>query len=240
MYYVYNMREHMNNTKIIFLNKNNLSDYLIQDNDNYYKTFNNNDMIVRNIKNINEYYQIINKSVVDSNDIIRNKILKCIKKIENKFNNKNYEYFNGNKFNNITWKIGFIKGKLYEEGLPHTRDQVIILPIEYVESINNDTLIRLLIHEKIHVYQKIYHDDIAIYLINNNFTMVDNNINININNKRANPDMDDKLYMDKDNNIYYSQYNKNPKSIMDVRYFPINESSYEHPFEKMAYEISNY
>jgi hypothetical protein len=68
--------------------------------------------------------------------------------------------------------------------------------------------------------------------------MVDNNININ--NKRANPDMDDKLYMDKDNNIYYSQYNKNPKSIMDVRYFPINESSYEHPFEKMAYEISNY
>jgi predicted metalloprotease with PDZ domain len=154
------MREHMNNTKIIFLNKNNLSDYLIQDNDNYYKTFNNNDMIVRNIKNINEYYQIINKSVVDSNDIIRNKILKCIKKIENKFNNKNYEYFNGNKFNNITWKIGFIKGKLYEEGLPHTRDQVIILPIEYVESINNDTLIRLLIHEKIHVYQKIYHDDI--------------------------------------------------------------------------------
>lgn len=236
MYYVYNMREHMNNTKIIFLNKNNLSDYLIQDNDNYYKTFNNNDMIVRNIKNINEYYKMINKSVVDSNDTIKNKILECIKKIENKFNNKNYEYFNGNKFNNITWKIGFIKGKLYEEGLPHTRDQVIILPIEYIESINNDTLIRLLIHEKIHVYQKIYHDDIAIYLINNNFTMVDNNIN----NKRANPDMDDKLYMDKDNNIYYSQYNKNPKSIMDVRYFPINESLYEHPFEKMAYEISNY
>ena len=218
-----------------FLNNDTLYDFLIKDNDNYYKTFNKNDMIVRNINSINDYHKIIKQSVCNCSEVIKNKIIKCINLIDNKINNINYDYFNGEKFNKIIWKIGFIKGKLYEGGLPHTRNDIIILPIDYLESLDNITLTKLLIHEKIHVYQKLYHDDIEKYLIKNNFNI----INKIIYNRRANPDMHNKIYMDKDNNIYYSQYNNKPKNIMDVTYYPINNSLHEHPFEKMAYEISN-
>jgi len=237
-YLFYKKKDYFMNTNnnIVFINKDDLYNLLICDNDNYYTTFNENDLHVRNIKHITDYHIFINNSVTECSDDIKKHIIKCIKMIETKFNDINYDYFNGKKFNKIIWKIGFIKGKLYEGGLPHTRNDVIILPIEYLESIDNNALIKLLIHEKIHVYQKSYPNDIAKYLIINNFTVSD----MIIYNKRANPDMDNKIYKDKDNKLYYSQYNKNPKNIMDVTYYPINNSLHEHPYEKMAYDISNY
>lgn len=232
----YKKKDYFKNTDIIFIDKDELYSFLIQDNDNYYKTFNDNDFIVRNISNINEYHDMINRSVVNCSDDIKDKINNCIENIKKKFNDINYDYFDGQKFNKIIWKIGFVKGKLYEGGLPHTRNDNIILPIDYLQSLDNTELIRLLIHEKIHIYQKSYPDDIAKYLKKNNFTVSDTIIY----NRRANPDMDNKIYKDKDNKLYYSQYNRNPKNIMDVTYYPINNSLYEHPFEKMAYNISNY
>jgi hypothetical protein len=238
IFYVFyrNKEKFINTSNIIFINKNDLTNILIQDNDNYYKTFNKNDMIVRNIKHINDYYEIIKNSTIDCNNKIKDKIIKCIFKVEEKFKNINLDYMDGKKFNNITWKFGFIKDKLYEGGLPHTRNDNIILPFDYLESIDENSLIKLLIHEKIHVYQKLYHDDIEKYLIKNNFNIV----NKIITNRRANPDMDNKIYKDKNNNAYYAQYNNKPKDIMDVTYYPINNSLHEHPFEKMAYELSNY
>ena len=35
--------------------------------------------------------------------------------------------------------------------------------------------------------------------------------------------MNNKFYKDKDNNIYYSQYNDNPKKITDVTFYPYPE-----------------
>ena len=55
---------------------------------------------------------------------------------------------------------------------------------------------------------------------------------------RANPDIDKYLYK-KDMDIYYSRYNDNPNSITDVTYYPINDSTLEHPYEMMAYNLSN-
>jgi len=231
-----NKETFINTSDIIFINKDDLTRILINDSDNYYKTFNKNDMIVRNINNMDEYYHMISNSTIDCTDDIKDKIIKYIFKIKDKFKNIDSYYMNGKKFNNIIWKIGLIKGKLYEGGLPHTRNDIIILPIEYLVSIDEKTFINLLIHEKIHVYQKLYPDDMDKYLIKNNFTVVNNMIT----NMRANPDMNNKIYKDKDNNMYYSQYHDKPKNIMDVTFHPINNSLYEHPFEKMAYELSNY
>ena len=47
-----------------------------------------------------------------------------------KLKNINFDGFDGLKASNIMWQIGAIKGKSYENGLPHTRKYIIVLPIE--------------------------------------------------------------------------------------------------------------
>ena len=37
-----------------------------------------------------------------------------------------------------------------------------------------------------------------------------------------------------------TEYNDNPKSIMDVKTIPIDNTKFEHPFEFMAYDITNH
>ena len=56
---------------------------------------------------------------------------------------------------------------------------------------------------------------------------------------RANPDLDNWIYKDANNNIYKSYYNDMPSSIEDIKYYPVNNQRFEHPYEKMAIEIES-
>ena len=217
---------------IIFLEKEVLYNILINNKDNYYDTFYVNDFKTRGINNINEYERYIKDSVstIDYNDKI--KIKKCIRDADIFLESINFEWFNGSKAKKIPWKIGYVIGKLYEFGLPHTRDDIIILSRDNVKNYNINKLTKTLIHEKVHIYQKIYKDDVSIYLLKNKFTKFkkrDEDDNI-----RANPDLDNWIYKDSENNLYTAIYNNNPKTIEDITYNPINNQSYEHPYEKMA------
>jgi hypothetical protein len=221
---------------IYFLDKEQLFDLLKNDNDNYYKTFSKNDYKTRNINNINEYINLIKESTTDFTDLEKDKLIRCAKKVNIYFDNIKYEWFNGKKANAILWKFGCIKGKLYENGLPHTRIDTIILSKEHLELYDNK-LIKLLIHEKIHVYQKMYPNDVQLYIKLNGFIPIKKReINDNI---RANPDLDNWIYKDKESNIYKAEYKKDPKTIRDVIYHPSDSQLYEHPYETMAITIEN-
>lgn len=240
IYTIYNKNtfETITNINSQFMNAKELNNYLIKDVDNYYKNFSDKDYKVRNINNIENYYNNIKKSCVDINNSMKNTLNYCI----NKANIKLIKYkcigFDGIKCASIKWKIGLIKGKLYEEGYPHTRNDIIIIPLSLLN--NKSNLINTLIHEKIHVYQKKYPEDINEYLKNNGFTKykLRNTSNETVN-TRSNPDMDEWIYKDKNGNIMMAEYYTNPKSIMDVKTIPIDSSKYEHPFEFMAYDITN-
>jgi hypothetical protein len=211
--------------KIKIYSKNELINILLNDSDNYVNSFNDNDFMARNVKNKEEYYDNINNSCVDISLKLKNKIREQIEIANNKFDSYNIIGFDGKKCNNINWNIGIVNGSKYENGYPHTRDNIIIIP----KSIIHDSLYSTLIHEKVHVYQKMYPEDIKIYLKNNNFNKINSNL-IN----RANPDIDNNIYTDKNDKILSCLYNKNPQSISDVK------CSYsEHPFEFMAYQIQN-
>ncbi len=227
-----------NYNNIYFLNKNDLYILLKDNKDKYYERFYGNDFVARKIKNINEYINYIKQSVYDFNDKQKNKIIECINDANYKIlklNNK--RWFDINKFNNIPWIIGGVKGKLYENGLPHTRDNIIIMSCEDIDKYDKDKLTKTLIHEKIHIYQKLYKNDCDIYLDENKFTKY--KIRNESDNTRANPDLDIWIYKDRNNKIYEAKYIKNPKSIENIIYKPINSQSSEHPFEKMAIEIEN-
>jgi hypothetical protein len=233
IFYVYSYELFPNNN-ILILDKNELIDIIIKDKDNYYQRFNFFDLKVRNVKSINEYKEKILSSPINITNNEKEIIKKTINKIINIFENYSYDnFFIGEKANQIKWIIGIIDGKNYEEGLPHTRDNIIIIPKSLI---NKNNLIKVLIHEKIHIYQKHFKDNLKIY-INKNFKKAIPSSQI-INN-RANPDIDTDLYYDKNNNLLYCKYNNNPTSIMDVNYFPINNPSSEHPYELIAYNIEN-
>lgn len=226
-----------NNIDIIFLSKDELYSILKNNNDNYYNKFYKNDLKVRNINNINEYIYNIKNYVEDMNHEHKIKLKRCIEIVNEFFNNIKKDWFDGIKANNIKWIIGMNTGKYYENGLPHTRDNIIILSKEHIETYSDNKLIKTLIHEKIHLYQKIYKDDIDIYIKKNNFTKI--KLRTENDNIRANPDLDNWIYKDNNNNILKATYNNNASSIEDIQYSPINIQSYEHPFEKMAIEIEN-
>ena len=112
---------------IFFLNKNDLLNILQNDDDNYYKTFFKNDLYARKISNINDYINLIKLSTSEYNSNEKNKIISCIEESKHIFNKINFEWFDGKKANTIPWKLGCIDGKLYENGLPHTRNDIIII-----------------------------------------------------------------------------------------------------------------
>jgi len=119
--------------------------------------------------------------------------------------------------------------------MPHTRNDIIILP-KYKDD-EEDFLTKLLIHEKIHIYQRFFPDLSELYINNLGFRKYKK---VTVDDKsRANPDINEWIYKDKQGQIYKSVFKINPKKIKDVIFFPINKSRYEHPFEKMANDISD-
>lgn len=226
---------YINYPKIIFLSRDRLVEYLKLDNDNFYKKLNKIDYNVRNIKTIEEYHKIIEKSIDDINIDYKNLLTKCIHRSNKFFLEINEPNFDNIKCYNIPWKIGTMIGDKYENGLPHTRHDIIILP-KYKDD-DDDFLTKLLIHEKIHIYQRFFPKLCNTYITNLGFTKYKK---IEPNDKiRANPDIDDWIYKDSAGLIYKSFFKKDAKKITDVHFFPINKSRYEHPFEKMANEISD-
>lgn len=222
---------------IVFLNKTELFNALKHNDDRYYNRFYNNDYSARKISNIDEYINIIYKASTNFNDNEKTKLIICCDKADEFLKGIHYDWFNGIKAVEIEWRLGCITGKYYENGLPHTRGNIIVLPNVKINTYTEERLIKLLIHEKIHLYQKFYPTDVEIYISKKKYKRIKEREESD--NIRANPDLDNWIYSDKDGNINMATYNKMPASIEDITYYPVNNQNYEHPYEKMAIEIEN-
>jgi len=204
---------------IEFLSKEKLLELIVNDPDKYYKTFFKLDLDVRNVDTISEYKEKIKESVCEFTKKQQYKIIKYILQIDQQLQKIKLDWFDGKKASLIPWKIGCIKGKLYEYGLPHTRCDVIIIS-KYQEN-----LYETLLHEKVHIYQKKYKKEMKKYL--SLFTKIKKREEKD--RIRANPDIDQWIYKN-----YKSVYVKNPQTIQDVK------RKNEHPFETMAEIIENF
>ena len=89
----------------------------------------------------------------------------------------------------------------------------------------------------LYIYQKIYTNDLEKYLSKNGFTkyLLKNNFN----DIRANPDLDNWVYKNKNNEIMIAKYFDDCKTLFDINIYPINKYIYEHPFEFMAYDLQD-
>jgi hypothetical protein len=251
MYYSFN-----NSNNIIYMSVQETSKFLKDDEDKYVSNFSALDLYARNVNTSKDYIEIIqmrSSSFTESEIQLLNR---CALSADNllhniKINDIDYaKYINLNELANVKWvfsktnlKTG--KGEInYENGLPHTRKNVIFLS-NYVLTNDEDELIKILIHEKIHVYQRNNEDIFKNIIVKMGYIeltdeMISNNTELikQIKYKRSNPDINKKLYKKiSTNKISICTYkNDTPSGINDVS----GDYYEEHPYEEIAYELSEY
>jgi hypothetical protein len=132
----------------------------------------------------------------------------------------------------------------YEANLPHTRSDVVLIAPALIPS-GDDTVSQkrfaaTLLHEKIHVYQRAYPQDIAAALDAEGYVRKSPRASVAL--ARANPDLDDWVYLDpeagptKGKPMVALYASENPSGITDVT--QANAAAFEHPYERMAYRIA--
>jgi hypothetical protein len=230
-----------NTDQITFLSSSETQAVLNDDADHYYQTFNKVDLKLRKSKNLEEYLARIANSGSEGGEENKEKVMDCIQRIHQKLEQTNTSTKNKvvsgvdlRKFLDMPWRIGFTGDTFYENGLPHTRSGVIILNNRGVEKKNISEMCRLLIHEKVHVYQKIFKTEFAHYLEEkyDKTPKKPNDIRL-----PANPDTDRFVYTDKTTGqILQGKYRDNPRHFRDID-FTDDDHTKEHPNESVAYTL---
>ena len=228
---------------IYFMTYKETANFFTKDIDMYVRNMSNLDLHARKVKTYIEYINNIEDTAISFTDEEKELLIKCAKNADiylrkETFKELDYaEYINGNNIADIKWifantytnKFNNIL-KENEEGLPHTRENIIFLSKNVLKY---DEL--TLIHEKIHIYQR-YNSAIFDKIIKNmGLKELDKNTYKYAKYIRSNPDTNNKIYY-KDDNIMVCLYrNDKPNSINDVVH---NNYATEHPYEKIAYEIA--
>ena len=219
-----------------FLTKTEVCELLSKNNDKYYDAFNENDFLVRGVINKNEYIKKISNSCSEFTKEEKNIIKECTKVVRKRLRESSGvlgKGFDSLKASKMPIIYGCMKGNDYENGLPHTRFPAIILYHEQLSGISMKSLEKIIVHEIMHLYQKMYPSDLDVYLNQNNFELVKRRNGYD--NIRANPDIDEYVYRNnKTNQTYQYIYKPFPVSIGDVM-----RTDQEHPFEEMAYKIES-
>jgi len=206
--------------KINFKTKEEIQLFIIEDKDDYIKNLSIYDLRARKVKTNNEYKEMIIVNCMNFNEKEKEKLIRCCKKASN--------YFRNGK----DWKLALLSSK-YEEGYPHTREDIIFLSPAILNN-NDEMLIKTLIHESIHIYQRYNKREMDEYIIKKGFKKIRRREKGGL--IRSNPDLDEFIYKDKNGIEMVAYYNSEyPNGIGDVKIMSINM---EHPYEYMAYEIA--
>jgi len=225
--------------RIRFLEKNDTINFVKSDKDNYIKKLTEYDIKAQKSKNKKEYQTKIIESASSLTPIEKQKLLKACKRADNALRNINLPGFDGNKAANLDWNIALTRGKKYEDGLPHTRLDTIFISDNHPLSYSDEQIAKTMLHEKVHVYERLYPEDIQIWIKHAGFKPYKKWKDYKI--ARSNPDIDEWSYLDKEGKPLVVLYKtKNPNSIHEVEYSNNGDPTTEHPYEVLAYLLENY
>ena len=132
-------------------------------------------------------------------------------------------------FKEIPWKILICHDK--ESQFPHTHGVFIVLPDNFIK-INN--LMKLLLHEKVHIYQRLYPCQTNILFTRFWGFNIKNMLNKKSRaNRRSNPDINKIVYVDENGNEFDNNYVENATSLGEIK------DRRDHPNEMMAYILQD-
>ena len=172
--YIYNHVEKYENrdaadaadAHIYFMTYKETANFFAKDRDNYVRNLSDLDLHARGVKTHVEYMNHIDDTAISFTDDEKELLERCAKDADKylrneRFNEVDYgKHLNGNDIADIKWifantytnyHLDTIKEN--EQGLPHTRENVILLSKNVLK---NDALnlTNTLLHEKIHIYQR--------------------------------------------------------------------------------------
>jgi hypothetical protein len=229
-------------TKI--LSDNEIINFLLKDPDDYCHNMSIHDLRARKVINSKEYIRKVIKEHKSSNKTLNIKdililLFACIRADIYFYNLKSNLIPTDNFIYKILWKFAFIKSDSYEDTYPHTRQDIIFIHINILKQIYNIkdfyNFVGLLIHEKLHIYQRYNGIKLDILLLKK-YDISRQHLRKHFKLVRTNPDLNDWIYNDKDGKLMMSKYNSaHPDNINDVTM----ETKYEHPYEMISYLIEN-
>ena len=207
--------------------------FLEKDTDGYVQSLTTADLIARNVKTIRAY----RASIVEAAGTTKltpedtQRIILAAQLADAYFRDKVRE-IDGKVVAAMPWKIVVIDGDAYEEGLPHTRADIVFMSLQRIRTSSADELVGTLIHEKIHVYQRAHPAEMEEWLNQNEYTKASRVSDRAPNSRiRSNPDIGGYYFQQSGPAIYKSS---TPDGITDVH----NGGAAEHPYEQMAYKIA--
>lgn len=223
-------------TSIEFINKKDLFD--IVNDSRFFLSLTAIDLYARKSINQNDYKNIYISSYLSFTKSEKNQLSNITRKIDDISDKYN-------TLKNIPFKFVKLSPDI-ENGYPHTLNSVIVLNENFFNN-SFDKQIETLIHEKIHVYQRLYSLKCQ-DLICNIWNYIPANLIKNYSLARSNPDLNNVVYM-KNDIITIQLYNGNkPLSIADSKcahidknnnisytnIYPSYISQNEHPYEIMG------
>ena len=259
IYYIYTIyttlsfKNGKNDTHLYYMSYEETALFLENDEDKYVANLSPLDLYARKVSSKDEYINIIKNEAIHFNKGDKLILDSCTKKADELLRNINInnistesnldysKYLNYKDIANIKWVLAITKsdnGGKYENGLPHTRKHIIFLSQD-VLNYSEDEIIRLLIHEKIHIYQRYNEALFKTIIYNMGYTDSHDIPQEKLKYVRSNPDVNKKIYKNKNTGelmicLYRSDKPQNINDIVTQNY------SMEHPYEKIAYEISEY
>lgn len=208
----------------------------------YFQSLNNMDLIARGAVGSIPAYIALYKSKLLTFSTAESKILNQL------ITNISMNYTNlYPKLNAIPWKL--VKFNGIENNFPHTLGDIIFLPESFFE-LDMDKQLETLIHEKIHVYQRLYPLETSMFITKLGYEVWDTQKKYN--NIRTNPDTNHFIYIhSRTGTVQAHVYNSDaPKSITDSHVerlvgdipwdVPECIKQQDHPYEIMACGIANY
>ena len=230
--------------------------FLESDEDRYVANLSPIDLYARKVASKEEYINIIKGEATHFNKGDKLMLDKCTKKADELLRNINIntissesnlnysKYLNYKDIANIKWVLAITRndnGGKYEDGLSHTRKNIIFLSQD-VLNYSEDEIIKLLIHEKIHIYQRNNEASFKTIIYNMGYAESTDSQEISqdkLKYVRSNPDVNNKIYKNlHTGELMICLYSSDkPKNINDII---IENYAMEHPYEKIAYEISEH
>jgi hypothetical protein len=216
------------NARVQFLSGRETAKFLMEDPDEYVEHMTPTDLYARGAKTVDGYKLACAKVAVDFTPDQKEKYVRAARDADEAFMRMGHEIIEA-----IQWVFAKTRGDAYEDGWPHTRANIIFVSTD-MDADSHGKLVKTLVHEKLHLFQRAYPEKMAQLLDSTGYIRW--KYRVGEPRVRANPDIDPWIYVDsKTQKPMMARYNSDtPADLSDIDVAPEDE----HPFERMAYEVA--
>jgi hypothetical protein len=219
-----------------FMTASETSAFIMGDPDGYTHSLTEWDLIARKATTEFEYRRAAAQAAINFTEEQRSRFRRAAQRADSFFAKyaKTCTEIDLSNIVSIPWVFALTRGQEYEDGLSHTRANVI-----FVADLINETptkLYEVLVHEKVHLFQRLYAELVDQYIIKKRYKRW--KYRVGEPRIRANPDLNPWIYIEPTTespmlSVYASD---KPQNISDVL---VKYGKYEHPYEEMSYMIQS-